>query len=477
MLGIKSFCQKYNQILLATIPLAFYLFFAIWDGVIICIDSPSYIEMSLSREPFYPTFLAINRAMFGWLGQAQNGIDIYLFVVVFIQSILASAATYSLVRYLKEEYDMGMVLSLFIILICLSVSLLCRFAAKRSSMYSNCIMTEGICLALFLLFARCLISYLNSHSKKSLIIASVLSFIMISSRKQMYITLILLVLAVIYVEWFRLKNVKNGALILLTALLLIIGCNKVFENGYSIFVRGETASHFNDNRFLATMIFYTSESEDASRIEDSEIRTLFEDIYNTCESEGSMLHSAGKNINDIVVHFGDHYDMIQIDHMWPMIEEFSASKIGDLSEYESITSYEVAREKYTDEITHKITVALLPVTFTKIVKVFFCNCYNGLVNTVAKNVAILRIYAIFAATIYLILLFWGLRKNGLTKTNVLAIFVLLAIALNIAVVSMVIFCQTRYMIYNMPLFYIGLVLMLKELMGLNKASKGEQVYQ
>ena len=37
---------------------------------------------------------------------------------------------------------------------------------------------------------------------------------------------------------------------------------------------------------------------------------------------------------------------------------------------------------------------------------------------------------------------------------------LLSILCNVGLVSLVIFCQTRYTIYNMPLFYISLILML-----------------
>ena len=43
-----------------------------------------------------------------------------------------------------------------------------------------------------------------------------------------------------------------------------------------------------------------------------------------------------------------------------------------------------------------------------------------------------------------------------------ASFVLISIVINVGLVSMVIFCQTRYTIYNMALFYISLLLMLQE---------------
>ncbi|MBO6299782.1 MAG: hypothetical protein J6N53_13155 [Lachnospiraceae bacterium] len=40
------------------------------------------------------------------------------------------------------------------------------------------------------------------------------------------------------------------------------------------------------------------------------------------------------------------------------------------------------------------------------------------------------------------------------------LFVLLAILVNVGVAAALIFCQTRYMIYNMALFYVAGILML-----------------
>ena len=56
-----------------------------------------------------------------------------------------------------------------------------------------------------------------------------------------------------------------------------------------------------------------------------------------------------------------------------------------------------------------------------------------------------------------------MRNSGHEKTAVLAGLTLLAIVVNVTLVSLVIFCQTRYTIYNMGLFYICMVVMLYNL--------------
>lgn len=56
-------------------------------------------------------------------------------------------------------------------------------------MYSNSILTEGIVIAQYLLFFRYLLEYCLHQNRKSLILSSILVFVMVSTRKQMFMTL------------------------------------------------------------------------------------------------------------------------------------------------------------------------------------------------------------------------------------------------------------------------------------------------
>ena len=89
--------DAFSAVLLG-ICLCFYLFFAFYDGAVICVDSPGYISMRLSREPFYPLFLAFFRKLFSSFPN-----DFYLTAVAFFQSGLMAFATWALVRYLWKE--------------------------------------------------------------------------------------------------------------------------------------------------------------------------------------------------------------------------------------------------------------------------------------------------------------------------------------------------------------------------------------
>lgn len=446
--------EQLSKLVLLSIPTVIYMFFGFFDGVVICVDTMTYIDMVLSREPFYPTFLAFNRMIFG----TDN--EFYLQMVVLEQSLLMAFAVYKLSYFLMKEFEKKIYVGVGVELICILSSLLCRFAAKRSSMYSNSIMTEGICISLFLLFSAYILDYLFNHRTKALVSASVCSLIMISSRKQMYITLVLLGIAIIYVELIEKKRWKKFILSLCLVLFFIVGCNKTFEYIYSYAIHGQPASHFNDNRFIATMIFFVAQEGDEKYIADPEIRELYKDIYHECVESGYTQQSAEGNINQVIDFFGLHYDNIQIDTMWPMIEEYAQKELGDSAD-------SIARETLTDQTTHMIIKDLLPHTWTRIAYIFVGSCLNGYFNTVAKAHKILDIYSVAVGIVFLLMFFMIIRRDlqnrnnrELSKESKLTIYVLLALGLNIGVVAMVIFCQSRYMIYNMPLFYIAFCFML-----------------
>lgn len=448
-----ALASRYCIVILYTVSIFFYLFFFFYDGTIICNDSPNYIDMNFSREPFYPLLLALCRFLFRSQG------DLYLTVVVLLQSLLAAVAAASFTGFLYKELKLGKWITLLLLAFPLFTSYLCRFAAKRSAMYSNSILTEGIAISLYLLFFRYLLEYCFHKSKKGFIGCFVLSVILLSTRKQMAIVAALFCLGILVTNWGK---AKGKALLhsFLTgiAILLVVS---LFDRGYNYCLRGEFVGHSNDNRFVSTMIFYTAEREDANYIEDEALRDLFLDIYDTCDAKGYMMHSAGEGWNKENSHFGESYDMIQLYQLVPSLTEYVN------------THYDLVQtdiERTIDQINNIFISSLLPHELAKIGRVLVNNFISGLITTVAKNNTILLYYTIVVYLLYLLMLAVLITKrrkapggDSLHKTIVLAVCSLLGIVLNLLLVSAVIFCQSRYTIYNMPLFYISFVVMGREI--------------
>lgn len=364
--------NEYFSIFMLILSLIFYLFFACFDGEIICVDSPGYLEMNLTREPLYPMFLAFFRLLFS--GVLPNH---YLFFVVIIQSILAAVAAWSMTAFL--------------------------------------------------------------------------SFLMISTRKQMVVSLIILVVSILYV-FFAENNFRRGIAAVLLCSFGILLCSTCLDIGYNYVVRGKAVRHSGDTRFITTMAFYTAGRDDCQYIEDKDIQDLFLEIYDACDEGGYLKANAGEGWINRVSHFGDHYDRIQIDTMWPLITSYADEHCG---------GDDVDISRNTDIVMNTINASVIPHNAAKIAATFADNFLSGLVTTVAQIKSFLIGYTFLIYLLYM-LLFFHIYQNKNHRLCLLALLTLLSIFLNVGLVSMVIFCQTRYTIYNMALFYISLLLMLHE---------------
>lgn len=417
-----------------------------YDGFILLPDSPSYISMQTFREPVYCIFLAILRAFFGLFGETS---DLYLTAAVYIQSLLAAYAAWCLANYLGKELILTRFQTSVIVFIPMAISLMLRFVNKDAYMFSNAILTEGITCSLFLLFIRYLLEVHYRKSLRSLLAATVLSFVMIATRKQMYVTLILLVIVICW-TYLEKREIRKGILITFVCAGGILCANTMLDHGYNYLIHRESGTHSSDNRFMATMVIYTSERSYGEQITDQEARDLFYEIYNICEAQGYLKHSvAGEGWHGRVTHFTNNYDLIQLRSMWPTIREYV---------YENYEGGEVYLEQKVDEITNRMIMSLLPKVWSSIIGSFIDNFIYGLITTAAQTPtkSFLIICAAIAYILCAALLLIHIRYEGMTKVAFLAICTIFSIVINVAVVSMVIFAQARYTIYNMPILYITL---------------------
>lgn len=435
----------------------FYLFFAFWDGPFLTPDSSTYIHMSLHREPLYSLYLALFRFLFGpeekqWLEWAVIG-----------QSLLAAFAAWAIPAFLYEKLSLKKWMAAALLCFPLAVSLLCRFGAGRQAMYSNGIESEAIALPLFLLFIRFLLAYLletvsagsppkAAFSDKNLVLAGITSFLLISTRKQMLCTLVLLVI-VLFAQALYSRRLLRFIGRAFLAVLLILSLSGALDLSYNALLRGENVRHTGDSRFLLTMVYYTAERDYGQRMEDPQIQSLFYQIYDTCEAAGYLKNEAPKDWLGRVNHFGDHYDHIQIDTLRPIVTAYVE---------ENFPGTETARAVESDRIMKYMTQSLLPVCLPAIIGCFFDNLLSGLVTTVAVRTPALVIFSLLLYAGYLFLLIFLVKKGGRREVTVFSGLVLVSILVNVGVVSAVIFCQSRYTIYNMPLFYMSGLLMLTE---------------
>ena len=329
---------------------------------------------------------------FLWLFRRMFGEENYLMPVVIVQSILAAYAAWKLAVTVKDDKNGSRILELLSLSFQFGVAFLCRFVAIRGSAYTDSIMTEGLGLSLYVLFMVQLYRYIVAEKRRNLLGTAVYAMLLVNLRKQMLITLCL----------------------------------------------------------LCTLI-YTSGEEDGDLFGDETLKGLYEEISAEADRQGLKITYAPSGWMDLSNHYADSYDAIGYGIINPVVQGY----IAEHYEYTPID----AVLKY-DEYCNAMVKTLLGQEKGDLLRVYLSNTWRGFVNSVARVNRYLNLYAIAAYVFYLALyIYYVWKKRSWTKrdrTAAMAEIVLGGIAVNCIVVGAMIFCQPRYMIYNMGLFYTAL---------------------
>jgi len=135
-----------------------------------------------------------------------------------------------------------------------------------------------------------------------------------------------------------------------------------------------------------------------------------------------------------------------------------------------------------DEYCNEMVKTLLGQEKGDLIRVYMSNTWKGFVNSIARVNKYLNIYAVASYLLYLGLYLYYVRKKGCwrekDKTAAFTEIVFGGIAVNAMVVGAMIFCQPRYMIYSMGLFYTALAVLVYDTLPLpgflmKKREKGQ----
>jgi len=311
-------------------------------------------------------------------------------------------------------------------------------------------LTEGITLSLWLLFICKLLEALYSGKIKPVVGAMILAAIMMDTRKQMAITYIVL-FATLLLGWIGSKGYlkKMGITLgmILLSILLAIGGTRLYN--YSL--HGAFAQNTRDMNLVLTTTLYVADREDAALIEEESVRNLFITVFDILDEEECNYRYAGEGWRNLEAHYGAHYDTITVDTTGPMFIEYAIAE----GFAEGLPA-----EQEADRMSAVIVQSLLIDNLSTYASVYLSSALNGMINSIAKRGGLLDYYALFAYMIYLILMLKCLLNRESRTIGLMALTVFIGIAVNVGVAAALIFCQTRYMIYNMALFYMALLLML-----------------
>ncbi len=467
--------DRWDLVLLAACML-FYLLFPVMDGPVWCVDSAGYVSMHITREPLYPTFLALCRGI-GRLVRMDA-----LFVTVILQSLLAGAAAWYAGDTARKAGNGSRLLQAAAILCQFAVTLLCRFAANRGSAYTDSILTEGLGLSLFVFFSCDLFLYLWMRKSGYLCRTLLWSFLLVSLRKQMMVTL--LIMGIVFAWYELIKNRRIRWFMSLCVMICgVFFAGKLFDRCYQYAVRGVWMEHSGNSMGILCTLLYSSDAvSDRELFEDETIRRLYEEIMEQADEQQILYPYAEPGWLPVAVHYADSYDAIGYGIINPVVE-------GYLSENFRYSDEEAAM-KY-DEICGVMSKTLFRQKLQPLLRVYLYNIWRGFVNSVAKANHLLSVYA---GAVYLVTgigAWYLIRQRRRLKLQIrqpsegaeasvmkyrelmeridrslcFAFIVTAGIVINTLVVGMIIFTQPRYMIYDMGLFYTACCMLARDILA------------
>ncbi len=431
----------------------FYMAFCIIFGVQMGADSAGYIRMIAAREPVYPLFLWALRSVFGE--------GHYLWVVIVLQNLLMAAAVWYSTEEFGKRFSLPGFVTAGMIAVHFGVACVCQFLAERGAIYSNMIMTEGITISLWLIFMVWMMRAVLDTDRKALIGALLLAALMMDTRKQMAVGYITICAAMFFGRMGKdtLKDyIKHLVIVVcgcVLSVVLAIGGTRL----YNYVLRGDFAQNTRDMNLVLTTTLYAADKEDASLIEEEAVRDLFALTMEKLEESESNYRFAGSGWRALESHYEDHFDVITIDTTGDLYIEYAMER-GFTKGIEA--------EQEADRMSAVIVSSLFADNLGTYLRIYGASILNGLINTVAKRSSLLDWYALLAYIAYIALMIVCLRKKEWRIAGMVGLFVLLAILVNVGVAAALIFCQTRYMIYNMALFYVAGIVMLSQLPAKSK---------
>lgn len=436
-----------RSIAVLAIAVGFYLVMALWFGPVLASDSKGYINMVSAREPIYPLFLLLFRIIFG------NAI--YLQIVVIVQSLLMAFAIWKLIKTFDNIFSLEIYHIALILLSFAGVAGICILFTARAVPYTNVILTEGLATSLWIFFIDFLINGIYKSKKSYIVSAILLTAIMMDIRKQMAIGYIVVLIVVICSQIFirlekkkYIRNVVTTVVVIGISILMATGITRI----YNYVLRGEFAQNTRDMNLVLTTSLYVSDREDVALIEEEAVKDLFLKVCDSLEENKCTFSYAPKGLAGLQKHYSDSFDVITLDTTAYLFVDDAVSR-GFKEGIEA--------EQEADRTSGIIVKSLLKDNLGKYVLVYISSLEEGFINTVAKRHPVLDWYALLIYAVYIGLIIYNcIGKNKDFNKALLGLIILAAICVNVGVTGALIFCQTRYMLYNMPLFYGAMVIMI-----------------
>lgn len=441
------------------ITIIFFVFF----GSLLLTGEPLFLSDSfqhenqfVSREPVYALWIQLLRAIF---------FDGYRWVIIIIQNLLAAFSYAMFTRFLRREYKMpvwAVILSMGIIV---SPHIITPIVSATHMVITNSILSEGISFSLYLYFVKYMLLTLNQRNilGKTAFLALGWAFLLTLVRGQLLTLFIVWVIVEGLLAIGKKKYLKMvwifGFFILSFALRLLLICS------YNYLEQGLFVNTVASKAMSVANVLYVSDREDGEFIADAELREVFYQIYDKADEAGLNYKFSPKGMMNRAMHHDDCHDALNFDYFSVNIRDYIYEKTGvGPEDYQRLLLEQ-------DKVAASLQKALLPHVLGKYIYNYLSMCLLGFVRSIAAEHAILNLYALIMYIFYFIMMILAWKTEGKKQyAEMMALFLLMIVG-NVTATALILQCISRYMLYNLPLFYIALLCLFVSYM---EKRKGEQ---
>lgn len=466
---------------------AFFCFLFLFFGVGQYPDSATYIGYNTSREPLYPLFLALCRKL---AGETH-----FMWVAALIQNVFAFFTCWYLYCFFVRKFQLNLLFRIAALLVILAPHLMTSVFTPSGIVLTNAILSEGLTVSLYPLFATLLLEAFYREKKGWFFAASYVAALLLSLARGQLMTMILVWFVVSAVsvvrgsitgskmmsgekkegdrqaeenqeeanraERTRAKRVCVGTvLVLLAATALGFVLRQAVMRGYhTAMTDGVVRTNTGGNVTLLTNVLYSADETAITAAEEvlsAKDAALLHNIYAQMREQGLCVLDAGNGFHARILHHEDSHDKIKFGILGELLSESVWEEWDMLPEGLLPDGRLMPVEE--DHIAGRLMKAVLPHGISGFLKTYLYVAAGGFVRTVALLSPLFSVYALLIYVVAAALMCYLFKREGSRDGAWLMAVVLLMIAANVCATALTIMCLSRYMIYNMTLFYLaGLV--------------------
>jgi hypothetical protein len=411
-------------------------------------DSYQYLNQFVSREPGYSLLLKVLTLAFG----ENYGRALSLF-----QNLLAVVCIYWLYCRLTGLLSFGWPGKIITLAALLSPHLMTPLMSKTRMVITCSVLTEGVTFSLYYLWMGMMITLLCGKAKKenrSMVLTLLLAMLMSLIRGQLMVCIIVWLMVVSY-RMIRTGRIKQ-VLFVIIAFLLAFGVKSQVTKLYNLKESGIYVNTVSSSPMLLANVLYLSEPEDGADIADDDLRLAYENMAAQVKEQGLGIENAsGSLLQRAAFHEAGH-ETINFEIIVPNLNTYIQEKEGiDVSQYRLLL---VRQDEYAAEIFK----AVLPRVWKKFLGNYLVIASLGLVRSIGVERSFIPVLVCLLYLAAIALGIFLLAKDNKSPAAHFMFLVLLCIAGTVFGTSIMIECISRYMIYNLPFFYIAGWAMLSE---------------